>query len=61
MCSMIFTATIDATTYSDGDEIAAFVPTDLVAKIKELVDPGSHIYMVDGSAALLSEAQIKIV
>jgi type IV pilus assembly protein PilY1 len=47
-----FTATIGAKTYGGGDEIAAFVPTDLLPRIKELADPGSHIFTVDGSPVL---------
>ncbi len=36
-------------TYSPGDELFAFIPKDLLPKLKEMVNPSAHTYMVDGS------------
>ncbi len=41
-----------------GGEVAAFVPADLLTKIKDLANPGSHRYMVDGSPVLYNSSEI---
>ncbi|MBW2029719.1 MAG: hypothetical protein JRJ31_11665 [Deltaproteobacteria bacterium] len=38
--------------YSAGDEVFAFVPGDLLPRLKEFADPGTHLYMVDGPVSL---------
>jgi type IV pilus assembly protein PilY1 len=44
--------------YSPGDEIFAFIPRDLLAKLATLNDSSSHVYMVDGSPALFQHSTI---
>jgi type IV pilus assembly protein PilY1 len=39
---------IPALGYSAGDEIFAFVPSDLLIRLKELSSTNTHIYLVDG-------------
>ncbi|MBN2418695.1 MAG: hypothetical protein JXL81_04875, partial [Deltaproteobacteria bacterium] len=52
----VFTDTtifFDKKTYSPGEEIFAFIPTDLLPKLKEMaVSSTRHIHMVDGSPKL---------
>ncbi|MGD8985048.1 MAG: Calx-beta domain-containing protein [Desulfobacteraceae bacterium] len=38
--------------YSAGDEIFAFVPADLLIRLKELASTATHIYLVDGAPNL---------
>lgn len=39
--------------YGAGDEVFAFVPGDLLSRLKEFADLGTHLYMVDGPVSLL--------
>ncbi|MGD9039399.1 MAG: Calx-beta domain-containing protein [Desulfobacteraceae bacterium] len=49
----VFTDTdIPSLGLSAGDEIFAFVPADLLTRLKELSSTNTHIYMVDGSPNL---------
>jgi len=49
----VFTDTdIPSLGYSAGDEIFAFVPADLLIRLKELASTNTHIYLVDGSPNL---------
>jgi len=44
---------INGRTYAAGSEIYAFVPSDLLARLKGFASPDTHTYMVDGSCNLL--------
>ncbi len=44
---------INGRSYEAGSEIFAFVPSDLLPRLKELASPDTHTYMVDGSCNLL--------
>ena len=44
--------TLGSTTYTAGSEIWAFIPSDLLTKLKELQDPNTHSYFVDGFVSL---------
>ena len=44
--------TIGSTTYSAGSEIWAFIPSDLLTRLKELEDSTNHTYFMDGFSAL---------
>jgi len=46
------TANINGKDYTAGDEIFAFVPSDLLPNLKLFEDPDNHPYMVDGSCNL---------
>ncbi|MBW1613847.1 MAG: hypothetical protein JRJ57_07725 [Deltaproteobacteria bacterium] len=48
---------IDLVDYTAGDEIFAFIPEDLLPRLKEFASP-DHTYMVDGSSSLF-RAQTK--
>jgi type IV pilus assembly protein PilY1 len=43
---------LGGTSYNAGDEIFAFVPADLLSKLKEFANVDTHIFMVDGSPQL---------
>ena len=38
--------------YAPGDEIFAFIPTDLLPKLNEMATSSEHEYMVDGSPSV---------
>ncbi|MBW1998239.1 MAG: hypothetical protein JRJ29_09785, partial [Deltaproteobacteria bacterium] len=42
--------------YEAGDEVFAFVPGDLLTRLKEFADPTAHPYLVDGPISLLRSA-----
>ena len=52
-----FECTLSAQTYPAGSEVFAFVPEDLLPRLKEFASP-VHTYMVDGSSSLF-RAQTK--
>ncbi|MGD2126984.1 MAG: PilC/PilY family type IV pilus protein, partial [Desulfobacteraceae bacterium] len=45
-------ATIDGTSYTAGDEVFAFIPSDLLPKLQDLGDATEHVFMVDGAPNL---------
>ena len=44
--------TLDGVDYAAGSEVWAFIPTDLMTKLKDLQDPSTHDYFVDGFCSL---------
>ncbi len=49
------TYTINGTTYLPGEEIFAFIPTDVLPKLKNIAQNTDHIYTVDGPIKLFRD------